>query len=122
MIPSGSGYAGARRLGAARLSRKRTAWAQPPVAANQLPPGEVTNTMGAMQGRGRLTVASMLEFPAVLAGNSAVLTFVMVAVSPAPMLWQLTMARKSAIGLVPRSAGGTDGWSARTRPRTFTRR
>ncbi len=72
--------------------------------------------MGAMQGWGRLTVALMSEFPAVLAGNWAVLTLVMVAAPPALMLWQLTMAWKSGTGLVPSSAGGTGGWSARTRP------
>ena len=81
--------------------------AQLPVAANQAPPGEATNTMGAMHGRGRLIVALMSEFPAVLAGNWAVATLVTVAVPPAPMVWQLTMASKSGTGLVPCSAGGT---------------
>src|SRR6266704_574987 len=97
--------------------------AQPPVAANQPTFGAPnTNTMGAMQGWGRLTVALMSEFPAVLAGNGAVLTLVTVAAPVALMVWQLTMASKPGMGLVPCSAGGTGAWSARTRPRTCTRR
>src|SRR4029077_1868323 len=98
--------------------------AQPPVAANQLAPapGEVTNTMGAMHGWGSVTVALMFELPVVLAGNSAVLTLVMVAVPPAPMLWQLTMAWKSGNGVTACRAGGTGAWSASPRPRTRTRR
>jgi hypothetical protein len=51
--------------------------------------------MGAMQGWGRLTVALMSAFPAVLAGKGAVLTLVMVAALVALMVWQLTMASKS---------------------------
>jgi hypothetical protein len=34
-------------------------------------PGEVTNTIGAMQGWGSFTVALVSELPVVLAGNSA---------------------------------------------------
>src|SRR5215472_17441382 len=78
--------------------------------------------MGAMHGWGRLTVALMSEFPAVLAGNAEVLTLVMAAAPVALMVWQLTMALKPGTGLVPCSAGGTGAWSARTRPRTCTRR
>jgi hypothetical protein len=40
-------------------------------------------------------------------GPSPVLMLVMAAVFPAPMLWQLTRARKSGKGLVPCNAGGT---------------
>jgi hypothetical protein len=46
-----------------------------------------------------------------------VVTLVTVA-SPPLMLWQLTMASKSGIGLMPRMLAGTAGLSARTRPRT----
>ncbi len=101
--PPGAGLSPRSRRTSCRWVRSRTRW-------------------GRCRAGGGLTVALMFEFPAVLAGNSVVLTLVMVAVSPTPMLWQLTMAWKSATGLVPRSEGGTGGWSARTRPRTFTRR
>jgi len=51
-----------------------------------------------------------------------VLTLVIAAVPPAPMLWQLTMARKSGIGLVPCSAGGAPGLrTARIRRRAGAR-
>jgi hypothetical protein len=62
-----------------------------------------------MQGRGRLTLALMVESPAALALKSPVVTLAMVAESLAPMLWQLTTAWKSLSGLVPRSAAGTGG-------------
>src|SRR5258708_35332451 len=78
--------------------------------------------MGATRGWGRLTVALMSEFPAVLAGNGAGLTLGMGAAPVALMVWQLTMASKSGTGLVPCSAGGTGGWAARARPRTGPRR
>src|SRR5260370_1168534 len=73
-----------------------------------------------MHGLGRLTWALIVESPAVLALKSPVVMLVMVAVSPAPMLWQLTRARKSGKGLVPCKAGGTGAWLARTSPRTRT--
>src|SRR5262247_4400557 len=75
-----------------------------------------------MHGCGRLTCVLIMESPALLALKSPVLTLVMVAVFPAPMLWQLTRARKSEKGLVPCNAGGTGACLARTRPRTLTRR
>lgn len=78
--------------------------------------------IGAMQGRGRLIVASIFESPEVLAVKSLVLMLAMVAVLPVPMLWQLTMARKSGNGFVPCNGTGTGDWLARTSPRTFTRR
>ena len=78
--------------------------------------------MGAMQGWGRLTVALISALPMVLAGNAAVLTLVTMAAPAALMVWQLTMASHCGTGLVPRSAGGTGAWSARTRPRTCTSR
>src|SRR5580704_11176567 len=59
--------------------------------------------MGAMHGRGSVTLALMSAFPLVLAGNWPVATLVTVALVPL-MLWQLTMASKSGIGLVPRLA------------------
>ncbi len=98
--------------------------AQPPVTANQTPTpaGPVTKMIGAMQGWGRLTMALILEFPAASALKLSVLMLVIAAEPSAPMLWQLTMARKSGNGFVPRSAAGTDGWSARTSPCTFTSR
>src|SRR5712664_342892 len=98
--------------------------AQPPVTANQTPTpaGPVTKMIGAMQGLGRLTMAVILEFPAASALKLSVLMLVIAAEPSAPMLWQLTMARKSGNGFVPRSAAGTDGWSARTSPCTFTSR
>jgi hypothetical protein len=72
-----------------------------PVAANQtsVPVGPVTNTIGAMHGLSRLTWALIVESPAVLAAKSPVLMLVMVALFPAPMLWQLTRARKSGNGV-----------------------
>jgi hypothetical protein len=57
--------------------------AQLPVAASQMP-GPATNTIGAMQGRGRLTRALMAASPAGLAVKAPVLTLAMVAVLPAP--------------------------------------
>src|SRR6516162_4686592 len=119
----GEGQLSTRRpVGLAAVVRKDLARSYPPVAANQPKVDEPTNTIGAMHGWGRLTVALMSEFPAVLAGIAAVLTLVMVAAPVALIVWQLTMASKSGTGLVPRSAGGTGAWSARTRPRTCTRR
>src|SRR5215813_891159 len=61
-----------------------------------------------------------MESPAGSALKSPVLMLVIVAVFPAPMLWQLTRARKSGKGLVPCNAGGTGAWLARTSPRTRT--
>jgi hypothetical protein len=55
------------------------------VAASQVP-GPVTNTIGAMQGRGRLTLAWMVESPAGLAGKAPVVTLAMVAASLALMI------------------------------------
>jgi hypothetical protein len=60
--------------------------------------------MGAMHGSGSVTLALMSAFPLVLAGNWPVVTLVTVALPPL-MLWQLTMASKSGIGLVPRRLG-----------------
>ncbi len=91
--------------------------AQLPVAANQAPVGEATNTMGAMHGRGSVTLALISAFPLMLAGNWPVVTLATVAMPPL-MLWQLTMASKWAIGLMPCRLAGTMGLSARTRPRT----
>src|SRR5262249_10547306 len=102
----------------ARDDQTARAAAQLPVAANQAPPGEATNTTGAMHGRGSVTLALMSAFPRVLAGNCAVVTLLTVAVPPL-MVWQLTMASKSGTGLVPRRLAGTAGSSARTRPRTW---
>src|SRR5437588_7606584 len=90
--------AGARSSGLPRV--------QLPVAANQAPPGEVTNTIGAMQGLGRATAVSTSALPSELAGNGSVRTL-LTAADPDEMVWQLTMARKLVIGLVPWSAGGT---------------
>src|SRR5258708_37135680 len=96
--------------------------AQPPVTANQTPTpaGPVTKMIGAMQGWGRLTMALLLEFPATSALKLSVLMLVIAAQPSAPMLWQLTMARKSGSGFVPRSAAGTSDWSARRSPGTFS--
>src|SRR5258706_14711386 len=98
--------------------------AQPPVTANQTPTpaGPVTKMIGTMQGWGRLTMALILEFPAASALKLSVLMLVIAAGPSAPMLWQLTMARKSGHGFVPPSAAGTDGWSSRSSPCTFTSR
>jgi hypothetical protein len=76
--------------------------AQPPVAANQTPTpaGPVTKMMGARQGWGRLTLASIFEFPAALTLKLSVLMLAIVAAPSAPMLWQLTTARKSGNGFV----------------------
>src|SRR5262249_39342455 len=63
-----------------------------------------------------------MESPAGSALKSPVLMLVIVAAFPAPMLWQLTRARKSGKGLVPCNAGGTGAWLARTSPRTRTSR
>ena len=65
--------------------------AQLPVAASQMP-GPVTNTIGAMQGRGRLTRALIAASPAGLAVKSPVVTLALAAESPALMPWQLMMA------------------------------
>src|SRR5258708_25766684 len=78
----------------------RGSGAQLPVAANQAPPGEATNTIGAMHGRGRLTVALMSEFPAVLAGNRAVAPLGTGAVPPAPVVLPLTRAPPSRARVV----------------------
>src|SRR5215469_18919144 len=53
-----------------------------PVAANQasFPAGAVTNTIGAMQGRGSFTRASIFALPALLALKLPVLTLTTVAV------------------------------------------
>ena len=109
------GCAGGWRYGA------RPPGGQLPVAANQAPVGatpEATNTMGAMHGSGSFTVALMSAFPLMLAGNGPVATLVTVAIPPV-MLWQLTIASKSAIVLMPRRLAGTAGLSAKTRPRTW---
>ena len=82
----------------------------------------MTNTIGAMQGWGRLTLASIFEFPEESALKSPVLTLATVAVPLASMLRQLTMARKAGNGFLPRSEAGTEGWLASTSPRTFRRR
>src|SRR5499425_98877 len=80
-----------RRCKWPRRPGRRERPAQPPVAANQPTFGAPnTNTIGAMHGWGRRTVALMSEFPAALAGNAAVLTLVMVAAPVALMVWQLT--------------------------------
>src|SRR5262249_33093851 len=55
-------------LGVHRL-RGEKLLAQLPVAANQAPVGEATNTIGAMQGLGKLTVALMSALPSALAAN-----------------------------------------------------
>jgi len=60
----------------------------------------VTKMMGARQGWGRLTLASIFEFPAALALKLSVLMLAIVAAPSAPMLWQLTTARKSGNGFV----------------------
>ncbi len=62
--------------------------AQPPVTANQTPTpaGPVTKMIGAMQGWGRLTLASILEFPAASALKLSVLMLVIAAAPSAPML------------------------------------
>ena len=73
-----------RPVGLAAVVRKEQARSYPPVAANQPKVDEPTNTMGAMHGWGRLTVALMSEFPAVLAGNgAATITNVSTAAFPA---------------------------------------
>src|SRR5215472_4148616 len=55
-------------LGVHRL-RGEKLLAQLPVAANQAPVGEATNTIGAMQGLAKLTVALMSALPSALAAN-----------------------------------------------------
>src|SRR5258708_2729378 len=77
--------------------------------------------IGAMHGRGIFTLASIFELPAMLALKLPVLTLSTVAVFPVPIDWQLTTARKSGTGFVPRNGGGTDDALASTRPRTVTR-
>jgi hypothetical protein len=71
------------------------------VTANQAPPGDVTKTIGAKQGSGRDTVASIFESPLSLAGNVPVETFVVVAALPS-IVWQLTMARRPISPRLPR--------------------
>jgi hypothetical protein len=71
--------------------------------------------MGAMHGSGSFTLALMSAFPLMLAGNGPVATLVTVAIPPV-MLWQLTIASKSAIVLMPRRLAGTAGLSAKTSP------
>src|SRR5258708_7364050 len=107
-------------------SVRNAAWSagaspQPPVAANQALFGAVTKMIGAIHGRGSVTLASIFELPAMLALKLPVLTLSTVAVFPVPIAWQLTIARKSGIGFLPRNAAGTDDAFASTRPPTVTR-
>src|SRR5260370_1220121 len=74
--------------------------------------------IGAIHGRGSVTLASIFELPAMLALKLPVLTLSTVAVFPVPIAWQLTIARKSGIGFLPRNAAGTADASASTRPPT----
>src|SRR5215472_17249492 len=75
-----------------------------------------------MHGRGKLTWALIVESPAGSALKSPVLMLVLVAMLLAPMIWQLTSARRSGKGLVPCNAGGTGACLASTSPRTRTSR
>src|SRR5258708_37615333 len=78
--------------------------------------------IGAMHGRGIFTLASIFELPAMLALKLPVLTLSTVAVFPVPIAWQLTIARKSGIGFLPRNAAGTDDALGSTIPRTVPRK
>src|SRR5260370_20132566 len=93
--------------------------AQPPVAANQPAFGAPnTNTMGAMQGWGRLTVALMSEFPAVLAGNGAVLAVGVGAAPAGPDGGGPAMAVKARTRRVAPRAGGNAAPAPGHKPRT----
>jgi len=70
------------------------------VTANHAPPGEVTNTIGAKQGDGSSTDASIFASPVADAGARSVESFT-VAEAPSLELRQLTIALKDAIGFVP---------------------
>ena len=70
---------------------------QRPVTENQEPSGEVTNTIGARQGDGSATFASIFESPLAVAGAGAVETFTIVG-TPSVTDWQLTIARNRAPG------------------------
>src|SRR5262249_39256284 len=76
-----------------------------------------TKMIGARHGVGRLTCASISESPVAVAGKGSVATL---AVAGAPLITvaQLTIARKLAIGFVPRSGSGAGGPSGRTSPFT----
>src|SRR5258708_4502221 len=113
-----------RRAARSPVTQARSGSAQLPVTENQksAPVGPVTKTIGAMHGRGRLTWALIVESPCLLALKLPVLTLVTVAVSPAPMVWQLTRARKAGKGLMPCNAAGTGAWRARISPRTLATR
>src|SRR5262249_5960137 len=78
-----------------------------------------TKIIGARHGVGRLTCASISESPVVVAGKGSVATLAVVG-APLVTVVQLTIARKLAIGFVPRSAAGTGGPSSRTSPCTVT--
>src|SRR5579859_7835925 len=93
-----------------------------PVAANQLPtpaPPE-TNTIGATQGCGSVTVSEMSALPVGLAATSPVRTLASVGAPESSRLWQLTTAWNVAAGLVPCKLPGTGSAGASTRPRTLT--
>jgi hypothetical protein len=93
-----------------------------PVAANQLPtpaPPE-TNTIGATQGCGNVTVSEMSASPLGLAGTSPVRTLASIGAPESSTLWQLTTAWNVGAGLVPCKLPGTGSAGASTRPRTLT--
>src|SRR5262245_45424205 len=94
-----------------------TAAGQRPVAANQAPVGDVTKMIGAMHGFGSATNVLNLASPSADAGTRPVSTLVTVAAPPVTV-WQLTIALKFGIGLVPRTPSGTGARRARTRPST----
>jgi len=88
-----------------------------PVAANQAPVGLVTNIIGAIHGFGKDNVATTFAFPPpvnaepVVAGKRPVLTLV---IAP-PVVRQLTVALKFAIGFLPAFTP-----AASTRPLTWS--
>src|SRR5262249_22893719 len=74
--------------------------------------GIATNTIGAMQGLGGVTVPSKLASPVVVAGVIPATRLTTVGAPAASLLWQLRITAKFATGLAP--------VLTRTRPRTFT--
>ena len=98
----------ARSLGSDRhflLSKSRF---YKPVAENHEPPGDVTNTIGAMHGVGSTTSASIFASPfcgspSMTSAPLVVMTLAVTRLPPASMLKQLTIARKNGAGLIPMS-------------------
>ena len=91
------------------------------MTANQLPPPDVTKTIGAKHGDGSATFASISAFPVIVAGTGSVETFTVVGAPVASEERQLTTPLNVGEGFTPVDTRTSPSTSMSRRPSARSR-